>query len=205
VQRTPTVLALLSAAGLLALVSGAAFATPVTIYFADVPPADEESLFIVSNGYSFSYDDPFATGTTPFISGSYAACASCGAPVGFTFTTLSGNNFSLDSMFLEQWNLGGSGPSDVEIIGHLKNGGTVNENLTLSYFETRTLNFDGGWSKLDSVSVIVSGEAGSHAVYFDDIVTNVVPVPPAILFFSSALAALGWFRKHSLKSLFKPR
>jgi hypothetical protein len=102
-------------------------------------------------------------------------------------------------MYLEQGNLGGSGPAEVLITGSLAIGGDLSQSLTLSYGENRTLVFDDSWSDLSSVSVAVSGEAGSQWVSADNIVVTAVPVPAALWLFGSSLAGLGvWRRKQAV-------
>lgn len=65
-----------------------------------------------------------------------------------------------------------------------------------------TISFDGAWTGISRVTFAgqreLGSEAGSYA-YLDNINVSVVPIPPAVWLFGSALAGLGWLRrKHTV-------
>ena len=79
------------------------------------------------------------------------------------------------------------------LTGFYATGGSIQTNISLSARELTTFSLGVGWSNLSSLNLDpTSGQ--SIAVYVDNIVLDVVPIPAAVWLFGSGLGLLGWLR-----------
>jgi len=170
------------------------------IDFSDVPPEDQESLVMVSNGYVFSYDDTDNPGLFPsIIDDAYVMFAAAQNHTSFSFAEAGGLAFGLQSLdtYGEAWE--NYFDFSATVTGYKNDGNTVNASLGSFYphDDVLTYSFDSTWDDLNSVEIEVYNWSGSlgAGMFFDNIVVSTVPIPAAVWLFGSALAGLGWMRR----------
>jgi hypothetical protein len=106
---------------------------------------------------------------------------------GTTMELLADGTFSLESFDMRTFS---GSDSNIVVTGYLESGGQISTSLTITGSYAADYDFSDAWQGLVSVQFDTVG-----AVYTDNIVTNVVPVPAAAWLFGSALAGLGWMRR----------
>ena len=180
--------------GLLVLVMGSAQAATVTVDFESAPTGWISQL--QTQGFNFTSTATngneieiivFDYGPNDSTDLSLAYCPDF---CDLRMTRTDGTNFSISSATI--FNIGGAG-NPYTITG-LKAGGETLLLETSISGNPATVSFGADWVNLEAV-VFGVGELGTLGTAIDDIVTTVVPLPPAAWLFVSALALLGWKRK----------
>lgn len=161
----------------------------VTIDFSEFPATETTEILpgapLITKGFAIDRND-----NTVFFIG--AAASPPDAPAlawSPNDTTLSleesgGGVFSLSGFDL--WNI--LADAEMTVTGFVSTGGTVTETLSTP-FEWQTFSFGTEWSHLTRVEI--TSTPGGLGQIIDNIEVSVVPLPPALLLFPSALALLG--------------
>lgn len=175
--------------------------------------ASSGNVIAVPQGFKFTPLNAFAGispscfGDAPPANGNNYYCALSSTSVGTTvkFERIDGSTFdllALDTFLLSTANTGGGSLSDDATISAWDSSNQLIATKTILYSELgsvwSTVTFDESWTGISHVTFVgqqeVGGERGSF-VYLDNIQVNVVPIPPAIWLFGSALAGLGWLKR----------